>query len=242
MSRQANLTNWILFEDDDFLVINKPPYIASLDDRSSTLNINKLAKAYWPDAQLCHRLDKDTSGVMLLAKHPDAYKFAAILFEQRNIHKVYHAVVHGTHEFTNRLVDAPLLTTGKGKVVVNHRQGKPSSTTFTTLAIYKAYSLVQCEPLTGRMHQIRVHLAGLQAPIVGDTFYGGQPFYLSAIKRNYHLKKNTEEKPLIQRFALHAYELTFTGLHGKPYNFKAPYPKDFSVLLKQLKKACKTAY
>ncbi len=87
-----------------------------------------LAKAYWPDAQLCHRLDKDTSGVLLIAKHPDAYRHASIQFEHRKVGKIYHAVVEGSHEFKNVVVNAALITTGKGKVVVNQRQGKESET------------------------------------------------------------------------------------------------------------------
>lgn len=236
MSQSPKLTNWILFEDDDYLVLNKPPFIASLDDRTSTYNINKLAKNYWPQVQLCHRLDKDTSGVLLIAKHASAYKHAALAFEKRKIHKEYHAVVEGAHEFVQQKVSAPLATTGKGKVVINKRQGKESQTIFNTLAVYKNCSLVQCSPITGRMHQIRVHLASLNAPIIGDVFYGGHPFYLSSIKRTYNFKKNSEEAPLIRRFALHAKQLEFTGLTNKRYKFEAPYPKDFKVLVKQLEK------
>ncbi len=236
MGKELKLKNWILFEDDDFIVINKPPFIASLDDRASRFNVNKLAKDYWPEAQMCHRLDKDTSGALLIAKHPEVYKHAAIQFEKRNVDKVYHAVVEGSHEFKNEVVNAALLTTGKGKVVVNRGKGKESETSFTSLGIYNRYSLVECCPVTGRMHQIRVHLAELNAPIVGDEFYGGRPFYLSSIKKKYNLKKNSVENPLIQRFALHAYKLSLVGIKGEKYEFEAPYPKDFRVLVEQLEK------
>ncbi len=236
MGKDLKLKHWILFEDDDFIVINKPPFIATLDDRNSRFNVNKLAKDYWPEAQMCHRLDKDTSGVLLIAKHPDAYRHASIQFEKRKVSKIYHAVVEGSHEFKNKIVNAPLVTTGKGKVVVNQRQGKESETAFTSLAIYNRYSLVECRPVTGRMHQIRVHIAGLNAPIVGDEFYGGSLFYLSSIKKKYNLKKSSVENPLIQRFALHAFELSLLGLTGKKYKFEAEYPKDFRVLVQQLEK------
>ncbi|MCF6360248.1 MAG: RluA family pseudouridine synthase [Cyclobacteriaceae bacterium] len=236
MGKELKLKNWILFEDDDFIVINKPPFLASLDDRSSRFNVNRLAKDYWQDAQMCHRLDKDTSGVLLIAKHPEAYKHASIQFEKRKVDKVYHAVVEGVHEFKNRVINAALITSGKGKVVINQRQGKESETSFMSLGIYNRYSLVECCPVTGRMHQIRVHLAELNAPIVGDEFYGGNPFYLSSIKKKYNLKKGSIENPLIQRFALHAYKLGLTGIDGKAYKFEAPYPKDFRVLVEQLEK------
>lgn len=236
MGKELKLKNWILFEDDDYIVINKPPFLASLDDRSSKFNVNRLAKNYWEDAQLCHRLDKDTSGVLLIAKHPEAYKHASIQFEKRKVDKIYHAVVEGAHEFKNEIVNAALITSGKGKVVVNKRQGKESETAFTSIGIYNRYSLVECRPVTGRMHQIRVHLAELNAPIVGDEFYGGRPFYLSEIKKKYNLKKDSVENPLIQRFALHAYQLALVGLNGDEYKFEAPYPKDFRVLVQQLEK------
>jgi len=95
---------------------------------------------------------------------------------------------------------------------------------------------VECCPVTGRMHQIRVHLAELNAPIVGDEFYGGSPFYLSGIKKKYNLKKDSVENPLIQRFALHAYKLSLASIDGAKYEFEAPYPKDFRVLVEQLEK------
>jgi len=236
MGKELKLKNWILFEDDDFIVINKPPFIASLDDRASRFNVNKLAKDYWAEAQMCHRLDKDTSGALLIAKHAEAYKHAALQFEKRKVDKVYHAVVEGSHEFKNKVVNAALLTTGKGKVVVNRGKGKDSETSFTSLGVFNKYSLVECKPITGRMHQIRVHLAELNAPIVGDEFYGGKPFYLSAIKKKYNLKKNSVENPLIKRFALHAFKLSLTGIKGGKYEFEAPYPKDFRVLIEQIEK------
>jgi 23S rRNA pseudouridine955/2504/2580 synthase len=84
------------------------------------------------------------------------------------------------------------------------------------------------------MHQIRVHLAWLKAPICGDTQYGGQLFYLSTVKRGFNLKKATEEEPFLKRMALHAFALEFTGMDGAPLNLEAPYPKDFRALTNQL--------
>lgn len=236
MAKPQNLKSWILFEDDNFFVLNKPPFIATLEDRSSPVNISNLAKEYNPNAQVCHRLDKETSGVLLIAKNPEAYRHAAIQFEKRAVEKKYHAVVEGVHEFKNEKLSAPIVLTGKGKMVVNQRDGKESTTYFSTLAIYGNYSLVECRPVTGRMHQIRVHLATLGAPIVNDELYGGKPFYLSAIKRKYNLKRFTEERSLIQRFALHAYELSMKGMDEKIVTYQTPYPKDFRVLVEQLEK------
>ena len=236
MAKKINLKSSILFEDTNYLVINKPPFIATLEDRNSPVNISELAKEYHSDAQVCHRLDKETSGVLLIAKNPEAYRNASVQFEKRLVEKKYHAVVDGVHEFKNEKVDAPLVLTGKGKMVINQLDGKEATTFFSTLAVFGNYSLIECKPVTGRMHQIRVHLASLNAPIVNDELYGGKLFYLSSIKRKYKKKKFTEERPLIQRFALHAYSLKLKGLDGKDITFEAPYPKDFKVLVEQLEK------
>lgn len=236
MAKSPNLKSWILFEDDNYFVVNKPPFVATLEDRNSPINISELAKKYHQNAQVCHRLDKETSGALLIAKNPDTYRHAAIQFEKRLVGKKYHAVVEGVHEFKDEKLSAPLILTGKGKMVVNQRDGKEATTYFTSLGVFGNYTLVECKPVTGRMHQIRVHLASLGAPIVNDELYGGKPFYLSSIKRKYNIKKFTEERPLIQRFALHASELNIKGIDGEVNIHKAPYPKDFRVLVEQLEK------
>ena len=104
---KLNFKSLIIFEDDDYLVINKPPQIASLEDRSSPLNIQKLAKEYHEGAILCHRLDKETSGCLLIAKSEEAYQTASIAFENRKVVKTYHAVVEGLHEWKVKIVDEP---------------------------------------------------------------------------------------------------------------------------------------
>ncbi len=92
----------ILFENDDIIVVNKPPFISSLDEREGCdINILRLAKAYWADAQVCHRLDKETSGALIIAKNPEAYRTISIQFEKRQVKKVYHAIIDGTHIFEN---------------------------------------------------------------------------------------------------------------------------------------------
>lgn len=224
-----------MFENEDYLVINKPPYLSSLDDRHEAQNILDLAKAYTPNAQLCHRLDKETSGSLVIAKNPVAYRHLAMQFESRKVIKVYHAVVEGIREYSNELVDRNLIATKKGVAKIS-KGGKPAQTLFNTITTYYAHTLIECKPITGRLHQIRAHLAYLGAPICGDTVYGGNPLYLSSIKRRFNLKKETEELPIMQRVSLHAFSIGFEGVDGTAITVNAPYPKDFKVLVSQLEK------
>jgi 23S rRNA pseudouridine955/2504/2580 synthase len=234
--KQHEFRNWIIFENEDYIVINKPPYISTLNDRNDKINIISLARQYTADAQVCHRLDKETSGCLAIAKNPDAYRHLSIQFENREVVKVYHAVVAGLHQFEEEMVEKPILALGHGVVKIDRQKGKDAETIFNTLRTYKKHTLVECLPVTGRMHQIRIHLSTLGCPIAGDEQYGGEPIFVSSLKKKFNLKKDTEELPLIKRVALHAYELHFFGLKNEKISNIAPYPKDFDVLIKQLEK------
>lgn len=227
----------ILFENDDLFVVNKPPFISSLDEREGgELSMLRLAKNYTKDAQVCHRLDKETSGCLIIAKNPEAYRLVSMQFEHRKVKKIYHAIVNGTHVFNELRVDLPILNLGNKNVSINRQDGKAAETIFNSLKYFKHYTLIQCQPVTGRMHQIRIHLATQKASIAGDEMYGGKPVFLSHIKRGYHLGKDQEELPIMKRFALHAKELTFRINSETEITVNAPYPKDFATLLKQLEK------
>lgn len=235
--KPLKLADLILYEDENLVVVNKPPFISTLDEREgSETNMLRLAKAYAPDAQICHRLDKETSGALIIAKNPETYRSISIQFEKRQVKKVYHAVIDGTHVFDNLLVDLPILNVGRSNVTISRQEGKRAETWFKSLRYFKHYTLVECRPVTGRMHQIRIHLATQRASIAGDDMYKGQPVYLSGIKRKYHLSKDQEEQPIMKRFALHAYQVSFKLADGKLITVTAPYPKDFETLLKLLEK------
>lgn len=225
----------ILFENDDLIVVNKPPFLTSLDEREGgEINLLRLAKQYSADAQICHRLDKETSGALIIAKNPEAYRHVSMQFERRKVNKVYHAVIDGTHVFEDLKVDLPILNLGNKNVTISRAEGKLAETWFKSLQYFKHYTLVECRPVTGRMHQIRIHLASQKASIAGDSMYGGKPVFLSNIKRGYRLGKDQEEQPIMKRFALHAKEITFKINEEETVTISAPYPKDFATLLKQL--------
>jgi len=236
--KKNDFTDLIIFENDDFFLINKPPHTATLDERHEDKGQSMLrrAKVYWPDAQVGHRLDTETSGVLIFAKHPDAYRHISMQFEHREVTKIYHAVVGGIHDFQGVMVNLPILTLKIGVVKIDKSEGKLSETVFNTKEIYKSHTLVECMPLTGRMHQIRIHLKCLEAPIVMDELYGGPKIFLSDIKRKFKLAKETEEQPLISRAALHARALNFALMNGERQMVEAPYPKDMEALITQLEK------
>ncbi|MBC8084676.1 MAG: RluA family pseudouridine synthase, partial [Hymenobacter sp.] len=224
----------ILFEDEDYIVINKPPFLATLDERfGGAPNILRLARERYDDIQACHRLDKETSGSLALAKNPAAYRHLAMQFEDRKVRKIYHAAAWGIHQYDGLRVERSIETTTKGKARLAYN-GKPAVTLVRTMEAFGRHTLLECQPVTGRMHQIRLHLAYLQAPIIGDTVYGGEDFYLSSLKRKFNLKEGEEEQPFIKRFALHAASLTFAKLDGESITTAAPYPKDFRVLVDTL--------
>jgi 23S rRNA pseudouridine955/2504/2580 synthase len=228
----------IIFEDDNHIVVNKPPFVASLDERggSGEVNILRLAKQYSADAQVCHRLDKETSGAIIIAKNPEAYRSVAMQFEKRKVKKTYHAVVDGQVTFDELLIDLPILNDGNKSVTIDRKEGKRAETIFNSIKFYRHYTLVECKPITGRMHQIRIHLATQRAAIAGDDMYKGKPVFLSSMKKGYRIAKDDEEQPIMKRFALHAKHLVFKGLDGEDIIIEAPYPKDFATLIKLLDK------
>jgi 23S rRNA pseudouridine955/2504/2580 synthase len=228
----------ILFENENYIVINKPPYLSTLEDRNDPDNVLSLAKSYVPDAQVCHRLDKETSGALVVAKHPEAYRHFAISLEKRRVKKIYHAVLNGIHDFQDVEANQPIFSSNS-KSRVDHREGKPSMTLISTLEHFKSSTLVKCFPVTGRLHQIRVHLAYLRAPIACDPVYGGDFIFLSSVKKKFKMSKDEDEQPLIKRVALHAASIAFKDFgeeNEEIVDIDAPYPKDFDVLVKQLRK------
>lgn len=225
----------VIYQDADIYIINKPAGLSSLAEHTApTLSLFDLMKEADSNARLCHRLDKFTSGCLIISKHDDAYRFISMGFEKRLISKTYHAIVHGPTAFEHEKVAAALVKKRNNTGIVA-REGKPAETIFHTLENFKHYSLVECRPITGRFHQIRLHLQHVGHPIVADELYGGSIPFLSQILPRYK-SSNRQENPMMERFALHAQKLQFTGSDNKQIEVEAPYPKDFATLLKLLRK------
>ena len=186
-----------------------------------------------------HRLDKDTSGLVLFAKTEEAHKYLCKIFEERRVEKYYLGIVLGEPAERSGLIDAPIAEHGtrKGLMTVN-RNGKASQTGYEVLNANRHFSLVSFQLHTGRTHQIRVHAKNIGHPLACDPLYGdGKPILLSAVKKNFKISKHDEEeRPVISRLALHSFKLNFTDMHGKQISLTAEAPKEFRALMKQLDK------
>jgi 23S rRNA pseudouridine955/2504/2580 synthase len=239
VSKRITFDQLVVFESDDFIAINKPPFVPSLHERfdeGKAQSIVEIVKSVNEEYALCHRLDRETSGVMLIAKHAEAYRFMSLLFENRQVKKTYHAIVSAPVNIQDLKVELSLYTDSKRRVQISKSKGKPSVTIINTLRKYKHFTLLACQPITGRLHQIRVHCMSQNLPLVGDALYGGKPAYLSMIKRKVHQSKDTEEKSIIGRFALHAHSIEFTNMQGELVTITAPYANDIEVFIKLLDK------
>lgn len=232
--------DWLIAENDDYVAVNKPSGLLSIPDREGKeVSLKILLQEKYGKIFTVHRLDRDTSGLILFAKNEAAHKHFSQQFEDRQTEKIYYGLVLGTPHPTEGSIDAPIAEHPVQRgVMVIHRSGKTALTDYAVEEDFKQYSWVRFRIHTGRTHQIRVHLKQLGAPIVCDPLYGdGKPFLLSSIKSRFKLGKyELEEKPLIGRLALHAYSLKIHALQGGMLSLEASLPKDLRAGLQQLRK------
>jgi RluA family pseudouridine synthase len=242
----------VLYEDEHLLAIDKPSRLLTSPDRydPNRPNLMKLLHAGieqgkpWAKRRgltylmNAHRLDFETSGILLLAKTKPVLVLLANLFGSERPVKSYTALVQGTppqpkFEVNAKLAPHPVKV---GLIRVDEKNGKRSRTQFELVEKFAGYSLLKCHPLTGRTHQIRAHLRHVRLPIVGDELYGGHPLTLSSLKTSYRLKPNKKERPLLDRVALHAEELSLVHpVTEAEITINAPWPKDLKVAIKYLR-------
>lgn len=253
----------VLFEDDEVLVVEKPAGLAVEPERwergnaclsGGLLQLALQRSDLEPEApdqpaeglgfrpRIVHRIDKETSGAVLVAKTLEAERRLREAFASRAVDKQYLALVEGEYplaEEEEAVIDRPIGPDLRksGRMRIDEGGGKASRTRVRVEERYSGFTLLRCEPVTGRTHQIRVHLAAEGFPLAVDKLYGRRnELKLSEIKRNYRSKRGRAELPLIDRLTLHAQVLGFPDAEGGVHTVTAPLPKDFQRALKQLAK------
>ncbi len=230
----------ILFENDAFVALNKPAGVLSIPDREGKEpSLKSMLREKYGNIFTVHRLDRDTSGIIVFAKDEATHKYFSKIFEARTVEKIYQGIVQGTPPEPKGSIDLPISENpAKPGIMAVHRNGKASLTDYEVIESVGPYSLLQFNLHTGRTHQIRVHMQALGHSLLCDDLYGdGQPILLSKIKRSYKLSKSEEEeRPILARLALHAYLLHFIDANGEAHTLEAPLPKDMRALLQQLRK------
>jgi 23S rRNA pseudouridine955/2504/2580 synthase/23S rRNA pseudouridine1911/1915/1917 synthase len=244
----------VLYEDDDLLVIDKPAGLLVIPDRwqatkptvvawaQQHLQRRVPASAAAPEARVwvVHRLDRDTSGVLVLAKSAAAHAALSQQFERGEADKRYLALVKGQLSRREGAIRLPIgpHPSRPGLMAVRRRGGKAALTQYTVVERYRGLTLLDVRPASGRTHQIRVHLQAIGHPIAVDPLYGdGQAIFLSALKPAYRAKVGEAEHPLLTRLALHAHVLQLTHpRHGERVAWRAPLPKDLAAVLRNLRR------
>lgn len=233
----------IAYEDERLIAFDKPSGLLVAPDRWNKERgclVELVHQVISPAAFNAHRIDAGTSGIVLFAKTKPALRTIVRLFEQHQISKRYLALVNDAPPQAQMTVKTGLIpdTAKPGAMKVVGQGGMQSETRIRIITRWKKHSLIEAEPVTGKTHQIRVHLAHLGCPIIADRIYGrDNGLYLSSIKKDYRFKRNFTEKPLIGRLALHAAELSFRHpFTSGQVQIAAPLPKDFAIAIKYLDK------
>jgi RluA family pseudouridine synthase len=241
----------VLHNDGDCVAVNKPAGLATIPGRAETTSVLEELGAQLglpssgtadPRIRVVHRLDKETSGVLLFAKHAEAQRALSHQFQNNFVQKEYLALVYGRPTADSGEVDAPLAPhpTQKDRMHVS-KHGRSARTLWRVEQAFRQYTLLRVFPKTGKTHQIRVHLKSIGLPLAIDPLYNPKPpgqdaaLYLSDFKRDYRPTRDGIERPLIARLTLHAQRLAVQHpASGQPLALEAPIPKDLRAALNQL--------
>jgi tRNA pseudouridine32 synthase / 23S rRNA pseudouridine746 synthase len=217
--------NWLVYQDDFLLAVNKPSGLRTIPDgyNFSLPYLSGLLEEHFGRVWVVHRLDKETSGILLLGRNPDIHRHLNGQFDRREISKTYHTLVAGIPSWQRKQIDLPLKVNGdrKHRTVVDEKHGKPAISDVEVLAQYALCTLLAVRPASGYTHQIRAHLSAVGFPILYDSLY----------RRPSHPR--FPDTP--SRLALHALDIKFNHPHtGNAIRLTAPYPPDFKKMLADL--------
>ena len=239
----------ILYRSDAVVAVSKLAGLATIPGRGEVNSVLESLGAQLgipasgdqdPRARVVHRLDKDTTGVLLFALNRDAQQRVSHQFQNNTVAKEYLALVHGRPQEREGVVDAALgpHPTSLRRMCVLKHGGRPARTLWRLEETFRGFSLVRCFPRTGKTHQIRVHLLHVGMPLAIDPLYGSaSAIFLSQFKRGYRPSRGEKERPLIDRLTLHAERLAFDHpADGRRVEVVAPLPRDFRAVLNQLRR------
>lgn len=224
-----DLESALIHQDNDLIIVNKPAGLLTIRDGydASLPHLLGTFEIHFGKLWVVHRLDKETSGIVVFARNPQSHRVLNRQFENRQVKKIYHALVNGSPEWDKKTAALPLRVNGdrRHRTIVDPIRGKPACTELQVLDRWKEVSLIVAIPLTGYTHQIRAHLSAEGFPILAD------PLYQAKGGRNSPLCSPT----LIQRLALHAFSILFQHpTKNMAVSFEAPYPPDFRLALQAL--------
>lgn len=204
----------IIFENENFIIINKPSGLATQGGSGVNISVDDFISL--KNYQLVHRLDKDTSGILLIAKNSIIADYLNSAFKNKQVAKTYLALVYGELKKDSGIINIPIIKKNLGKndrVLPDFVDGKEAITNYKVLNVFKNYSLLELKPITGRTHQLRVHCKEIGHPIINDVKYGGK----KVINNN-----------LSNRLCLHAYEIEFNDIDGKKIKIKTKPPEFYT--------------
>ena len=230
----------IIYDDDELLVLNKPANLLIVPDRlrHELNNLYGILTEELGKAFVVHRIDKETSGIMMFGKTLETHAALIAQFEQRMVEEVYFGIVVGSMAADVGRIEVPIVESagGTGLMGVNRRSGLEAVTEYRVLERFKGYSFLELRPRAAKMQQIRLHLQSIGAPLLCDRSYrDGKAFFLSQVKPGY--RPDGDEKPLLERTALHAFAVSFDHPRtGGRTNLSAEMPKDMNSVLKYLRR------
>ena len=232
-----------IFEDEYFVVVNKASGTPVIPGRTSEMDrsLKYLLKKEYGEIFIVHRIDQDTSGLVILAKSADAHRSMNTMFQNRKIEKKYLAITRGIPPSNNRKINFPLKKLNNQNKSVVHKEGKEALSSYEIIEKFGNYALCEAQIFSGRHHQLRVHFKAINSPLLVDPIYGDEAFFLSEIKsKNFNRSKDEIERPLLRRLSLHAWKLKFTHpFTDEIVMLEAEIPKDLKACLNQMRKLVK---